>query len=550
MRIVTNLTQERINDYTSRGLWGDKAISDYLDETIKKHPDKTAVVDSRGKRLTYEALGQISKKLALGFLKLGLKKEDIVSVQLPNCVEFACIYFALARIGVVLNTLAATYRHSEVRYILKFAESKIMMIPDEFRRFDYVDMMQELRTELPHLEHIFVLGENIPQGMMSFKEFCEKRWEEEPLLEALEQNKPGANDVLSLLFTSGTEAQPKGVLHTHNAIIFGEKSFGQALELTKDDVCFMPSPLTHATGFAHGVNLPMIMGQTSVTLDIWEPEEALKIIEKERCTYSMGATPFVRTLLDCPNLNKYDISAMRFFLCGGAPVPKELVMEGAKIGLKILPVYGLTESIPHVTGRLNDPPEKIYGTDGRPCPNIEVTIRDENRKALPVGKTGEEASRGANLCVGYFKRPDLNERSFDEKGWFYSGDLARMDKDGNLIIEGRKKDIIIRGGQNISVKEVEDMLLTHPKIYNVAIAAMPDRKMGEKACAFIIPQSGETVVLEEVTSYLLKNKVAKFKLPERVEIVDSFPMTPSGKIQKYVLRDQIAKKMEREAQGG
>jgi non-ribosomal peptide synthetase component E (peptide arylation enzyme) len=548
MTIETNLTAERIREYTSKGLWGDKTVCDYLDETIKKYPDKIAVVDSRGKRLTYEALGRISERLSLGFLNLGIKKEDIVSIQLPNCVEFTCIYFALARIGVVFNTLAATYRHSEVRYILNFSESKTMIIPDEFRRFDYVDMIQELRPELSHLEHVIVIGEKVPREMMSFKEFSERRWEEESSLEALEKNKPGANDVLSLLFTSGTEAQPKGVLHTHNAIIFGEKSFAQALELTSDDICFMPSPLTHATGFAHGVNLPMIMGPKAVSLEIWEPEDALKIIEKERCTYSMGATPFVRTLLDCPNLHKYDISAMRFFLCGGAPVPKELVMEGAKIGLKILPVYGLTESIPHVTGRLNDPPEKIYGTDGRPCPNIEVTIRDENRKVLSVGETGEEASRGANLCVGYFKRPDLNEKSFDENGWFYSGDLARLDEDGNLIIEGRKKDIIIRGGQNISVKEVEDMLLTHPKIYNVAIAAMPDKKMGEKACAFIIPHPGETVALEEVASFLMENKVAKFKLPERVELVDEFPMTPSGKIQKYVLRDLIAQKMAREAQ--
>jgi acyl-CoA synthetase len=550
MEIKTVLTQARIEEYTSKGFWGDKTVGDYLDDSIRKYPKKVAVVDSKGKRLTYEELGTMADRLALGLLKSGISKGDIVSVQLPNCVEVPVVFFALARIGAIFNSLNATYRHSEVEYILNFCESKAVIIPDAFRRFDYVKMIQELQTKLPNLEHIYVLGQNVPKGMISFGEFSERHWEKEISADILKKSKPSANEILGILFTSGTEAQPKGVLHTHNTILSGERSFAQALELSSEDTCFMPSPLTHATGFSHGMVLPMILGQKSVSLAIWEPEEALKLIEKERCTYSMGATPFLRTLFDSPNFKKYDISSMKFFLCGGAPVPKELVLEGAKIGLIVLPVYGLTESIPHICGRRNDPPKKVYGTDGRPCPNIEVSIRGENHEALSVGETGEEASRGPNVFVGYFRRPDLNAKSFDDEGWFYSGDLARMDKSGNIIIEGRKKDIIIRGGQNISVKEVEDILLTHPKIYNIALVAMPDRKMGEKACAFIIPRPGQTVSLEEVTSFLKDQKVAMFKLPERIEIVESFPMTPSGKIQKYVLRDQVAKKMEMDAKKG
>ncbi|MFZ3047865.1 MAG: AMP-binding protein [Desulfatirhabdiaceae bacterium] len=540
MPIETMLTEKRIREYTSKGLWSDQTIGDYLEDAIRKYPDKIAVVDSRGKKLSYAELGTISRRLALGFLKLGLKKGDIVSVQLPNCIEYTCLYFAFARMGVAFNMLNATYRHSEVKNILQFCESKSVFIPDVFRKFNYVQMIQEMKSDLPALKHIFVIGDRIPDGMMSYEAFASKKWEDEGSAEDLERNKPAANDILAIIFTSGTEAQPKGVLHTHNTIVSGEKSFIKALELTSDDVCFMPSPLTHATGFAHAVNLPMLLGQKSVSLDIWEPESALKLIEKERCTFSMGATPFVRTLLDCPNLSKYDISSLKFFLCGGAPVQKELMADGARIGIKILPVYGLTESIPHVTGRLSDPPEKVYGTDGRACPDIDVTIRDEFRKVVPFGTTGEEASRGPNVFVGYFKRPDLNQKSFDEDGWFYSGDLARMDADGNLIIEGRIKDIIIRGGQNISVKEVEDLLLTHEKIYNVAIVGIPDRKMGEKACACIIPKSGETVTLDDVTSFLKEKKVAMFKLPERIEIMSDFPMTASGKIQKYMIRNRIA----------
>jgi len=546
MFIETNLTDKRIREYTSKGYWEHMTVGDYLDENIKKYPNKIAIVDPKGRRVTYKELGRMVNRIALGFLKMGIKKGDIISVQLPNWIEFEYTYFALSKIGAIMNPLAATYRQNEVYYILKFSESKAVIITDEFRHFNYLKMMEEVKPKLPSLQHIFVIGESIPSGMLSFSEFTARCWEDECELKTLEQNKPNANDILVLMYTSGTEAEPKGVLHTHNTIIFGEKSFAQALEISAEDTCFMASPISHASGFAHGVNLPMIVGGKTVLLDIWDPEDALKLIEKEKCTFSMGATPFVRMILDCPNLHKYDISSMRCYLCGGAPIPREMVTESSKIGLKVLAVYGLTESIPHTVNRLNDPPEKIYGTDGKPCPGIEVKIVDDNLKELPIGETGEEASRGPNICVGYFKQPEINKKSFDEEGWFYSGDLCRMDKDGYIIVEGRKKDIIIRGGQNISVKEIEDLLYNHHKIGNVAIVAMPDRRMGEKACAFVIPKAGESITLEEVVSFLSEKKVAKFKLPERIEVVGEFPTTPSGKIQKYLLRKDLTQKIEME----
>ncbi|MEW6263570.1 MAG: AMP-binding protein [Thermodesulfobacteriota bacterium] len=549
MPVESMLNEERIKKYTLSGLWGNRNFPDYFNESVHKYPDKTAVVGPRGNRLTYRELNRLSDRVALGLLHMGIKKEDIATVQLPNCVEIVYIYLALAKIGVIFNPVPATYRNKEIEYIINFSESKIVIIPDVFRRFNYVEMLQELRPNLSSAKHFFVIGENVGEGMLSFSELEKHPWEKEYSPDILEKNKPGANDILGLLYTSGTEAQPKGVLHTHNTIISGEIAFAERLKMSSDDVCFMPSPLAHATGFAHGMTLPFLLGQTSVSLDIWEPENALKLMEKERCTYSMGATPFVRTLLDCPNFRKYDIRSMRYFLCGGAPVPKDLIIQGTNVGLRILPVYGLTESIPHVAGNPDDPPEKVYGTDGKPCPGIEVKIKDENRKDLPNNEIGEEVSRGPNVCVGYFKRPDLNEKSFDEEGFFYSGDLALLDNDGNLIIRGRKKDIIIRGGQNINVKEVEDLLLNHPKVYNVAIVGMPDVKMGEKSCAYIIPRPNETVTLDDVTSFLREKKIALFKLPERVEMIDDFPMTPSGKVQKYVLRNRIARKIEQEAQG-
>ncbi|BBO84184.1 cyclohexanecarboxylate-CoA ligase [Desulfosarcina ovata subsp. sediminis] len=543
MFIETRLTDELVQKYTSSGLWGEKTIGDYLAETIARCPEKTAVVDSRGKRLTYQQLGDVANRLAFGFLHYGVRKGDIVSVQLPNCVEFVCIYFALEKIGAIFNPLNATYRHSEVQKIAGYCESKIIVVQDVFRRFNYVDMVKEIKPDLPDLQHVFVLGETVPEEMVSFAQFSQTDWAKEVPAEMLAQNKPGANDILTIIFTSGTEAQPKGVMLTHNNLIAAEKSYIEALEIDGDDVCFMPSPFTHATGFAHGINMPMMLGEKSVSLDIWNPEAAIRIIAQEKCTYSMGATPFLRTLLDSPDLARYDTSSLTLFMCGGAPVPKDLMLEGEKMGLKVLPLYGLTESFPHACGRRSASLEDVYGTDGRPCANIEVSIRD-NGVELPIGEVGEECSRGPNVCMGYFKRPDLNAKCFDADGWFYSGDLAKIDEKGNLVIEGRLKDIIIRGGQNISTKEIEDLLLAHPKIYNVVIVAMPDRKMGEKACAFIIPRDGQSVSLEDVTSFLKEKKLAMFKLPERVEVIDEFPMTPSGKVQRFVLRDQLAKQLE------
>ncbi|MEE9610488.1 MAG: AMP-binding protein, partial [Desulfatiglandales bacterium] len=445
MTIETRLTKEMIDQYTSEGAWGTLTVGDYLDLAVEKYPNKVATTDSQGGRLTYHALAKVVNRLAKGFLSLGLKKGQIVSVQLPNSIEFSCIYFALAKIGVVINPVLPTFRHSEVEYVLGFSGSAMMIIPREFRKFNYADMIKELWPNLPSLDNVMVLGDSIPDGMISYKQFKGEPWETK-YGEDIQQHRPDSNDILVLMYTSGTEAEPKGVLHTHNTIIFTERSFAKALRIGSNDTIMMPSPVTHATGFMHGITLPLITEGRSVLLEIFEAEEALKLIEKERCTYSMGATPFIRRILDCPNFSKYDIRYLRFFLCGGTPIPRELVSETSSAGIKLLSVYGLTESAPHTVTSFDDPVEKISETDGKACPGIEVKIVDENKKEVPRGTVGEEVSRGPNVFVGYFKKPDLTAKCFDDEGWFYSGDNCKMDSDGYIRVVGRKKDIIIRGG--------------------------------------------------------------------------------------------------------
>jgi acyl-CoA synthetase len=350
-----------------------------------------------------------------------------------------------------------------------------------------------------------------------------------------------ADDPFVLLFTSGTEAEPKGVIHTHNTILFSERSLAQALSIGNDDAVLAVSPLSHATGFLRGVVLPLIAGAKTVLADQFSPPAAMNIICAEKCTFSMGATPFLHDLLAeiLAAKEPYDLSHFRFFLCGGAPVPRHLAAQASQIGFKVLAVYGSTESPPHTVSGLQEGDESLPDHDGKPLPGIEVKIVDEHRNILPPGEIGEEASRGPNVFVGYFKQPELTQKYLDKDGWYYSGDLCVLEPDNHLRVVGRKKDMIIRGGQNISPGEIEQMLYKHPKIDKVAVVGIPDERMGEKVAAFVVPAKGETFTFAEMIEFLEKEQIAKYKYPEKLLIVRDLPQTPAGKIQKYKLKNVL-----------
>ncbi|WP_318509574.1 AMP-binding protein [Bacillus sp. T3] len=358
--------------------------------------------------------------------------------------------------------------------------------------------------------------------------------------------KRSADDLAAVLFTSGTEGNPKGVMLTHNNIISSERAFAASLNLSFLDVIFMPAPVAHASGFHHGVTASFMLGAKVVLQDIFNPDNCLEQIDNEGCTCGFGCTPVIYDLLRViPNAN-HDISSMRFFLCGGAPVPRHMVEQGLKAGFKILSVYGSTESVPHTGVSLDDPIEKIIHTDGTSFPGIEIRVVDEFRRpVLTSGVKGEEASRGPNVFVGYLKEPELTERVLDDEGWYYSGDLCTMDTDGYIRINGRKKDIIIRGGENISSNEIERILHQHPNVYDVAVIGIPDPRLGERTCAFVVLHNNEVALtLEEIKSFFAEMKVSKYKYPERVEIVDSLPRTETGKVKKYLLREIVNGKQE------
>lgn len=440
MHFETTLTEERIKVYTNRGYWGQNTLMDYFEVCAKLYPEKIAVADARGKRLTYSQVDNLSSRLAGSLWEMGIRQGQVVSVQLPNWVEFTIVFVALLRIGAVINPVLLDFKEKELEYVLNKCQSSVWFIPHQFTGHDYAEMAKKVWPRCTSLKHVVVVSNNPVNDTIQLDTLIEKG----KAFEAGDNVVRNANDVVIILFTSGVESRPKGVMHTHNTVIFGEKTLSKVLELTENDTILMPSTVGHATGCMHGVCLPIITGGQSVLLDIFEPEKALEMIERERCTFGMGATPFIHDMLYHANLRKYDVSSLRFFLCGGAPIPRKLVQDAFKAGFKLLAVYGSTESPPHTVNRLDDNPDKIFITDGAPLPGIEVRIVDDQRTPLPQGHEGEEASRGPNVCVGYLGEPELTAKSFDREGWYYGGDLCVLDSQGYLKIVGRKKDIIIR----------------------------------------------------------------------------------------------------------
>lgn len=504
------------------------------------------MVDSRGKSFTFAELDYYSNGLARALVELGVEPGTVVSAQMPNWAEFTIAFLGTLKVGAVFNPILPNYRETEVTYITSKCQSSVLIVCSHYRNFDYMSIVKAVKKQVPSIKAVISVGRtrnNILPGTVSFDDLIFKLYNGAPA----PPTKVSANDVVLILFTSGTEARPKGVMFTHNNLIFSEKALAKLLGITDRDVVFMPSPVGHLTGTARGVILPLVTGGQAVFQDVFNPDEAVQLMEREQCTWGMGATPFVHDILKSPLLAKHGLSSLRFFLCGGAPIPRDLVERALKNNFKVLAVYGSTESTPHTVNRLNDPLEKIIFTDGAPVPGIEVKVVDEERKPVPYGEVGEEASRGPNVAVGYLKDPELTRQQFDEEGWFYSGDLCVMDEDGYIRIVDRKKDIIIRGGENISCREVEEVLLRHPKVVDIAIVAMPDERLGERACAYVVPQGEFT--FEEMVCWLEDAGLAKFKWPERLELISELPKTASGKVQKYILREDIKQKLTVKKQG-
>jgi cyclohexanecarboxylate-CoA ligase len=517
------------------GAWHDKVLTEFFQPHAAAHPERTAIVASRGDtgeitRVTYAQLAGAADKIALGLHALGIQRGDIVSFQLPNWWEFLAVVLGCIRIGAVTHPIMPVLRHRELTFMARLTGTRVLIVPERFRGFDFEAMAHEVAAEVPTLRHVFAVG-------TAESSFTRHFLDPDRGAGAQATQHPAPDDLMQLIFTSGTTGEPKGVMHTANTMFANVVPFAARMSLTASDVGFSPTPLAHQLGYLFGVLTPLMLGGTIVLQDIWDPATAARLIEAERVTYCMGATPFLNDLAHYKGIAERDVRSLRYFISGGAPIPAALVRTAtARIGCKVIAIWGMTEVSAVTTVLPDDPPERACESDGIAMPNSEVQVVDEAGNELPRGQSGRLLTRGATQFVGYFKRPQFYTVNAD--GWLDTGDLARMDVKGYIRITGRAKDIIIRGGENIPVVEIEALLHGHVAVQMAAIVAMPDPRLGERACAFVLPRTGQTVTFDEMRHFLEAQRVAPAYLPERLVLLDAMPMTPSGKVQKFVLREQ------------
>jgi acyl-coenzyme A synthetase/AMP-(fatty) acid ligase len=427
--------------------------------------------------------------------------------------------------------------------MVEWTEAKVMVIPSTYRNFDYAAMLGDLAGELPDLRAVIVVGEPVPQGMLSFeREVLDRRREVGRSPADLRRLRPDPVYGLgAICFTSGTTGEPKGVMHNNATMICQARNEISALELTQEDIILMGSPLGHYTGFEFGVNMPLVLGSKTVLMDLWEQDMAVRLIAEEGVTWTIGATPFLVDLTRAPTLDRYDVSTLRYFVCAGATIPTALVEEAhQRLPCRVISGWGMTENGSVSLIWPHDSPGKAAESDGAPMACMELRIVDPTTwEPLPMGSEGLLMSRGPQQFVGYFKRADFWEESHDAQAWFDTGDQARMDDDGYIRITGRLKDIIIRGGENIPVAEVEETIFRHPKVREVAVVAREVPRMGERACACVVLRPGEELTFAELQEWFAQSQTAKQYWPEDLEVLEELPKTPSGKIQKFLLREWI-----------
>jgi acyl-CoA synthetase (AMP-forming)/AMP-acid ligase II len=531
------MAASRMAEFTAAGYWRNTTSNDALEHFARIAPDKVAIVDPRG-RLTYRDYENRAKRLASYFVELGLTSDDVIAIQLPNWSEFPVAVSAAMLVGIPFCQFHSDFRHREVEFVLRFTEASAIIIPKEFRRFNHIDMIADLRARLPKLRHVLVVGDDVPPEYFDVRAFLDDAASCSINEDNLRMRRPGPNDLQRTAFTSGTTGDPKAALHIHNTSNYMCWVLNEGQRITQDSVflTFLPVALNWGLGC---VAQALFAGCMLVLQDIFRPEETLALIQREHVTHFCCAPAHLVGLLKVPDFAKYDLSSLQMAMTGGASCPVEIIREvQARLPGKLLEMYGMLEVGSQSQTTYEEDPEAVCGLVGKAQPGMQLKAIDADGNDCPPGEPGEVLTRGPSVMIGYYKNPAANEKSFSGDGWFHTGDVGVFDEKGYLKIVGRTKELIIRGGANIYPREVEEALYEHPKVRDAAVVGLPDARLGERVCACIVMRDGQEISLEEVVEFL-RRRVATYKLPEHLVLLNDLPRTPTGKVQKTPLR-QIA----------
>lgn len=542
MFFETRLTAERIARMTAAGYWRDHVLHDYVRQHAAARPNQIAMLATdRWPDVTYEKLLEWTDRLALRLLERGVRPGDVVSVQLPNWPEYVLLLLALERIGAVMNPLTTILRARDLAHMLSIGNSRMLVVPRTFRGFSHAAMAVDLASEVPSLREVIVVGSPLP-GTTGWDDLVDDT--EQPVSSAdrmwLERLRSDPNAPTELAFTSGTSGMPRGVLHTHNTALGTVGSTLRRQAISPASVVHVATPVGHNAGYFYGVRLALQSGATMVLQDQWHPELMAELVERHRITFTMGATAFLLDLLGVQNLERFDLRSLDVFMCGGASIPPVIARDAMRrLPGRLCPVFGMTEH-GHSTGTDPwTPEEKVCTTDGSPQPEAEFRVVDEAGRAQPPGEEGRLLLRYPFNFVGYIQGRAFTDPSFDAEDFFDTGDIAYLDADGYLRITGRAKDLVIRGGENVPVKEVEDLIAAYPGVLEVAVVGAPDPRLGERAVACLRVAEGTHVSIGTLQQYLRDQRLTQQFWPEAIRVVAEFPRTASGKIQKYRLREDV-----------
>jgi non-ribosomal peptide synthetase component E (peptide arylation enzyme) len=538
MAYMNMMPPELAEKYTREKLWLQKTAFDILAERAAAHPNRIAIKDQNS-AVTYAALKEKIERAAQFYRSIGIGRGDVVTIQLPNRVEFAVAFIALELLGAIANKVNPDFRARELDYMLKFSGSSAYVFPKEWKDFDYADMARGLSQENPVLKRLIVVGGAV-EGMHDFDAGVTAAV---PIAPA-DKVHMDPNEVCRMCFTSGTTGDPKCALHSFNTTFYAVDLLNRDMQVTEREVFLVFLPLGLNWGYITLLQ-SILAGATLVLMERFNPHTALELIQKEKVTYIPTAPAGLVALLNAPDAQSFDVSSLRVVITGGASAAVETIREYQKrMKGHLIELYGMLEAGFQTYTRFSDDPQKVNGTIGRPVRAMELRIVDAQGDDVAPGEIGELMSRGPSVHLGYHNNPAANAQAFTRDGWFRTGDLGRVvDADGNVQITGRSKEIINRGGKKFFPREVEEILYTHPRVMHAAIIGVPDVRLGERNCLCVVPKGDAAPTLEEFIAFL-RDQVADYKLPESVEQFSELPMTGSGKIQRHILRDLVIKRRE------